>query len=478
LTNAYDEIAYPSACFRQTHPDRLAAHALLLGLTPAPIEACRVLEIGAGDGSNLAPVALVYPEARFVGFDLAAEPVRRGIESIDALGLRNIRLFQADILDVDRDGDLGDEPFDYIVAQGVYSWVPGGVRDALMRLVRRRLAPGGVAYVSYNALPGDYVRLAIRHDLLFAVRDIPGRTARVEAAMRRLQAWPPASAKQTSFQRALAEEAAVMRRRSAASLAHDELADVYHPVYLSDFADHCARNDLQIIAEADPVDFGDWIVAPDAPGTNEHDVVGRAQQNDVAQIRFFRQSLLAPAGAKVRRRLEADVIGGMHVSSHARRGTGRRIECDGGISFDLNDPPLVAVLERLAALWPTTAPVASLGLDESRLMALPWLYSHNAVEFHAAPSRFVTAPGERPAASPLARMQAARGETRLTTLRHTMADVDDEFSRGFVATLDGTRTRAEIARDIAPHFNLAPEAAVGPLGVLLDILARTPLLVQ
>ena len=80
-------------------------------------------------------------------------------------------------------------------------------------------------------------------------------------------------------------------------------------------------------------------------------------------------------------------------------------------------------------------------------------------------------------ASPLARLQASAGETRLTTLRHTMVDVDDEFSRNFIATLDGTRTRQEIARDVGPAFGHTAESAQAPIEVLLGVLAHAPLLV-
>ena len=51
----YDEVSYPSHPFTQTHPDRLATLATLFGLRPAPIERCRVLELGCGDGANILP---------------------------------------------------------------------------------------------------------------------------------------------------------------------------------------------------------------------------------------------------------------------------------------------------------------------------------------------------------------------------------------------------------------------------------------
>src|SRR5579875_2980319 len=97
--------------------------AALHGLSPAPIESCRVLEIGCSEGGNLIPMAYAIPGAEFTGFDLAGQPIARGQERIRALGLGNIRLFQADLVTADTGpdrGGLGD--FDYIVAHGLYSW--------------------------------------------------------------------------------------------------------------------------------------------------------------------------------------------------------------------------------------------------------------------------------------------------------------------------------------------------------------------
>jgi hypothetical protein len=472
MINAYDEIAYPPGAFSQTHPDRLAAHAMLFGLKPTPVDTCSVLEIGAGDGSNLIPMALGAPHGRFVGFDLAAAPVERGLADIEALGLKNIRLFRADILDV----DLGDDTFDYIIAHGVYSWVPPHVRDAMMGLVRRRLAPGGVAFVSFNALPGGYVRLAIREELLFSARDAVGRPARMDAALSRLQAWEAPAAEQSPFRRAMAEEAAQAKARPPNGVVHDELSDAYHPVYLRDFARGAAENGMQILAEADPREIGEWFLPAGISDGATFDLVGRAQEADFARVNFFRQLLLTHADANLVRRPRAEFVAAMHVSSAARRVAENRYECEGA-SFTLADGQLAEVLGRLAAIWPATAPVAELGLDAGRQLALVQLYCLGGLELHAGPSRFSTQPGDRPMASPLARLQGERGAPRLTTLRHTMRDVDDAF-RAFVTSLDGTRTRAEIARDIAPQFNLTPEGALAPLGVLLDVIARAPLLAQ
>ena len=118
--NPYDSVAYPSISHSGTHPDRLATMAILNGLSPAPVERCRVLEIGCNEGANLIPMAYAIPGSEFVGFDLAHLPIERGLERIHELGLHNVHLFEGNLLGVG--GELGQ--FDYIIAHGLYAWVP------------------------------------------------------------------------------------------------------------------------------------------------------------------------------------------------------------------------------------------------------------------------------------------------------------------------------------------------------------------
>jgi hypothetical protein len=40
VPNTYNEVAYPGLPFAQTHPDRLATIATLLGMKPAPVVVC------------------------------------------------------------------------------------------------------------------------------------------------------------------------------------------------------------------------------------------------------------------------------------------------------------------------------------------------------------------------------------------------------------------------------------------------------
>ena len=152
--NAYDALRYPGHFYPQSSPDRLATLGTLVGLHPARVESCRVLEIGCGEGGNLIPLADRFPGSRFVGVDLSGASIARGQQTIAALGLNNIELIAQDILTFTAPAGA----FDYIIAHGVLSWVPEPVRHHILALCGLCLASNGLAYLSYDVLPGGHLR--------------------------------------------------------------------------------------------------------------------------------------------------------------------------------------------------------------------------------------------------------------------------------------------------------------------------------
>lgn len=164
-SDPYDRVLYAGHALAQAHPDRLATIAKLFGVKPPEVSTCRVLELGCGDGLNLISVGLGLPEAECVGIDLAPIGIRRGQEILQRVGLKNVTLLQRSILDIDP--DFGQ--FDFIIAHGVYSWVPSEVRDKLLRICKENLAESGVAYVSYNAYPGSHQREMVREMMRYHV---------------------------------------------------------------------------------------------------------------------------------------------------------------------------------------------------------------------------------------------------------------------------------------------------------------------
>ena len=113
-----------------------------------------MLELGCARGGNIIPMALAHPQSRFVGIDLSSRQIAEAREVAAELKLANLELKEISITEVGE--DFGQ--FDYILCHGVYSWVPPAVQEAIMRICDRNLAPQGVAYISYNALPGWHAR--------------------------------------------------------------------------------------------------------------------------------------------------------------------------------------------------------------------------------------------------------------------------------------------------------------------------------
>ena len=92
-------------------------------MNPAPVPHCRVLELGCGVGANH-PHGLPASGQHVRGIDLSRRTIDKGLQTIVALQLTNIQLLHLDIMDIT--SDFG--AFDYVIAHGVYSWVPHVVR--------------------------------------------------------------------------------------------------------------------------------------------------------------------------------------------------------------------------------------------------------------------------------------------------------------------------------------------------------------
>ena len=245
-----ERIHYPGGAWEHSHPDRIAANARMYGMAPAPVEGARVLELGCGAGRNLIPMACALPEARFLGIELAARPVGIGRGLAAALALSNVELRQGDVLDLP--SDLGE--FDYIVAHGVYSWVSAPVRDALMAVFARHLAPEGVAYLNFNALPGGHLRNLARDMMRFRLAAFDDPEAHGEDAMRFVRTVAEAQPEGSPYRRILEEELDRLEHNPAGVLFHDDLAPDHRAFHFRHVAGHAARHGLQYLCEARPAD--------------------------------------------------------------------------------------------------------------------------------------------------------------------------------------------------------------------------------
>jgi protein-L-isoaspartate O-methyltransferase len=459
LAARYDTIAYAAQPHATTHPDRLATVATFFGHAAASPETCRVLEVGCNDGANLIPMAVSLPQASFVGCDLSPAAVATGRATVEALGLANVSLLCEDLAALDP--ALG--PFDFIVAHGVYSWVPAHVRDALFELGQRMLTPLGVMYVSFNTLPGCRVRQAAWEMVHRHVDRIDDVRARLQAARAMARLIADGGASQHAGDEAVRAELRAMAERSDSQLFHDDLAQPNEPVFFRDFVAHAARYGLAYLAEADPHTMsGAGVSASARQFLSTLDATDREQYLDFVRLRRFRQSMLRRVDARPVGALDPARIAAMHVAADTSLLRAAQASKVADLARDL-DPagggggPVRALLEALVRRVPTAMPVAEARnvLAEAKgTYARPLetlirdAYVGGVVNLHLTPPPVVNVAGARPLASPLARWQAGRQE-ELTSLAHMRVRVPDANARRLLALLDGSRDRAALVASTA-----------------------------
>ena len=295
---AYDSVPYPGHVHTHSHPNRIAAIARLFGIDAPPVSTARVLEIGCGDGGNLISIAYTLPRSQCVGVDLAATAIERGRQRVRALALTNCDLVVADLATVGR--SLGE--FDYVIAHGVYSWVPPPLREALLQLVRDALAPTGVAFVSYNVFPGWRIAGMVREMLRYHTLGIEDPAERVEQSKALMKFVAVAHDADDPYGRLLAAECERVSGYPPWYLHHDDLADVNDPVYFHEFVAQAKRFDLAFVAEADFASMTGTDLPKEALDKLDElsgDPVLRGQYLDFVKCRRFRQSLLTRAANPV-----------------------------------------------------------------------------------------------------------------------------------------------------------------------------------
>ncbi|MGJ7610795.1 MULTISPECIES: methyltransferase regulatory domain-containing protein [unclassified Variovorax] len=292
LTRYYNEVPYDSHPFPQSAMEHLETLAFLFGLDAPDPSKARVLELGCAAGGNLIPFAARHPQAQAVGVDLSPVQVAHGVAAIGHAGVRNIELKAFDIADID--ASFGQ--FDYIVCHGVYSWVPGPVQDAILRICSQNLAPNGVAYVSYNVYPGWKAREIVRDAMMLrgGPRDTPEEQLSYARGM--LEFLEQSARPDSVLKKTLEEAMPIVRSASSSYLMHEFLEPCNAPCYFKEFVARVDAHGLAYLCDAEPStmfvqNYGEKVRDPLLRECGGSQVL-MEQYLDFLVNRTFRQTLL------------------------------------------------------------------------------------------------------------------------------------------------------------------------------------------
>jgi SAM-dependent methyltransferase len=443
----YDEVRYSNFPYAQTHPDRLATVAMLHGLeVPDPFHA-RVLELGCGAGGNLLAMTAATPGIRALGVDLAATAIEEGRAAIADIGLTNLELRQGDVRAL-TNGELGE--FDYVIAHGVYTWIPHDARDALLAVIASHLSPDGLAYISYNANPGGYFRRMLRDAGLWHARGIDEPLAQAAKAQELYLFLRQNRATEADMYGQLIERLVpALAAGPLYRLVHDDLSEFWEPVWFHEFATHAAAHRLTFVGEADLSGLRSELlpeeVEPEIWRFAKGDRLAFEQYSDLMIPRVFRQSVICRAGREIAVEPAPENAARLHW---AARPNAEPLEvglvAEAFAELDRLRPRAVA-FETLLELVDADAVALGAALLDG--------FRRERLIPHAGPLHAAVEPGERPEISRLARWQAARGSD-LTSLAYQSVRMEEPAARELIQLLDGTRDRDAIRADLRERTGL------------------------
>ncbi len=471
VADAYDAMPYVRLSYPYSHAGRLAVLGQLFGLRPAPANAARVLVLGCASGANLIPMAYALPGSTFLGVDLSARQIEEAQQFAQAVGLQNIELKQMDL----RDLETG-EPFDYIIAHGLHSWIPRQMQPELMAVCARLLAPQGILHLSYNTYPGGHLRQMAREMAQFHVRGIDDpqqRVAQTRALLKYLiAAMHP---KGSAYHEALRDELAILESVSDSGLVHDMLEANNHPVHFWELCSQASDVGLSFFCEsrlanlpalAADVERSPWLQEVANSETRE-------QYLDFVSGRAFRRSLFCHSNLTWDDDLSAEHAKEFQLLSSAKASgaaqpDGQQLFIDGfKRKMTVADPLGGAALTALGECYPQTLSFAQLVercqqrlgqnlTDEQQARLTHTLmigYVYEVVDLRSWDSRTAPSVSDRPKASPVARYQLQQG-WELTTLLHQMHQLGDQLMRDLISLLDGTRDQEALKIALAERGHL------------------------
>ncbi len=468
---SYDVMPYPSKFFLQTHPDRLATQATLFGMKPAKVETCRVLELGCGNGSNLLSHAFNLPNAKFVGVDLAENHITDAKKSAEELNLSNIEFYQMDVMEMSVD-QFGK--FDYVIAHGLFSWVPDFVREKTLALCREFLTESGVGYISYSAFPGAYTRQMVQKMMRFHSKHFDEPLEKVGKSISFLAFLAENATEREIFAPILQSELKRHFEHDAADIFHDDLSDINQAFYFHEFAELLKKNNLQYLAEAELHAMGTQGLSVEAREFIESldDIIEREQYLDFFRGRIFRQTLFCREEVKLNRNPEPTAMKKFLVASSIRPrsqkpelATQKVEKFVGlkGVGIEIDQPLAKAALVHLGQIWGQAISFSKLlqkaketiisqgfktqNWDEQFYIAsaifLQICRGTGLIELHLFQPEATTEASEKPQVNKLAIWQLPQADNVLTLLNLDVK-IEDEISRHLLKICDGTRTREQI----------------------------------
>lgn len=243
------DTAYTESFFRELAPVWLSYVAALNGVAVRELDTpFTYLELGCGYGHSTLLHAAAYPHATFHACDINPTHIASARHAAAAFQISNVHFHEESFAGL-LVRELPD--CDFIVLHGVYSWVDADDRNTVREILRRKLQPGGLAYVSYNSLPGWAAEAPLRKLLIELAASRSGNSAqRSEQALHSLLQLGEGSLQYLSANPLANTALASYQRGQINYLVHEFMNRSWQPFYGVDVADELQQAGLTYVGSA------------------------------------------------------------------------------------------------------------------------------------------------------------------------------------------------------------------------------------
>ena len=242
------ELGYTYGYYEELNPNHIDLCLLSKGLRPPTVS--HALELGFGQGVSV-NIHAAASEVIWTGTDFNPAQVNFARQLAAHSGAPTF-LHDASFQEFLNDDKTPE--FQFIGLHGIWSWISDANRQAIVDIIRTKLAVGGVVYISYNTMPGWAGFAPMRHLMTQHAKVLgsagEGIINRIDDAFDFSERLFQLDPKYLLANPQAAERMKQMQRHNRHYLAHEFFNEDWHPMHFSDVAELLADAKLEFAASA------------------------------------------------------------------------------------------------------------------------------------------------------------------------------------------------------------------------------------
>lgn len=295
-TSGYvEDLPYMSGFYRHLTPTMLGFSALVHRRRyEAEAPHLTYCELGCGQGFTANLLAAANPRMDFHAMDFNPGHIANARRLAAGTGLGNVHFYERAFADFAAEPGVPQD-FDIIALHGVFSWISPENRAHIVDFIARRLKPGGLVCLSYNAMPGWAVTLPLRRLLVDRAATSNGPIEpRIEDALAFAKTLAEAEAGFFKMNRAADARLQSLSPLSRTYLAHEYFNRDWTPLYFEDVANELAEAKLGYVGSMNLIDAMDDLSLTPAQRDvleREADPIRREAVRDFLVNQMFRSDL-------------------------------------------------------------------------------------------------------------------------------------------------------------------------------------------